>query len=485
MKTKLLLPALTASILSGCTLGNFNSIHREFDLDEHQSQWVDVKQRAIFVSKDGYNISPSGTIICAEPSPDALAVYGASVAAEGGNPAGVSVNLQGGTQESGAAFGLRTQSIQLLRDNYYRLCEAYMSGAIGPWAYHMMLRRLETNTIAYLAIEQLTDALAKSMPTPASITVNTPKVDLTAPQNNGTSPGNGTAGAPGDSGSTGGTGGTTGDTTGNGGATGGSPSPTSARRRLQAPAMGLIPATFVEVATTTAGNPSQSNKPDATNESRQTSNKDKNGNQDGKSSKKKKKKDDQAVKDQSSNDEASSGQKDSTSYVSHEVKKIVKDIIDGDQSLPLCFSFFADKPYREKLSARSDGSGSTSIEQLPSAYCSQIIQTTMRKNSVEDQIAKFDADKVSAFDKSCLDPDKYKANQPFCDFMISQLPYDDLLPKSKKKSSDGGNNTSSQQPGGKSKSAGKNANNDFSTFVGEEEENSAAEASSKAANPPM
>jgi hypothetical protein len=68
------------------------------------------------------------------------------------------VNAEGGVSESAANIGLRTQSIQILRDGFYRLCEAYMNG-LSEEQYTIMLRRYQTNMVALLAIEQLTGAV--------------------------------------------------------------------------------------------------------------------------------------------------------------------------------------------------------------------------------------------------------------------------------------------------------------------------------------
>ncbi len=79
--------------------------------------------------------------------------------------AGVSVSdisnavaAEGGVSEAAANIGLRTQTIQTLRDGFYRVCEAYMNG-LSEEQYSIMLRRFQTNMIALLAIEQLTGAV--------------------------------------------------------------------------------------------------------------------------------------------------------------------------------------------------------------------------------------------------------------------------------------------------------------------------------------
>jgi len=92
---------------------------------------------------------------CAEPSPDALTVISAN--------AGFSLselqkgaNASAALSEQGASIGLRTQSIQLLRDAMYRLCEGYASGAVGTAQFTAMQRRFQSTMMGLLAIEQLT-----------------------------------------------------------------------------------------------------------------------------------------------------------------------------------------------------------------------------------------------------------------------------------------------------------------------------------------
>lgn len=116
--------------------------------------FVDAEQRAVLS-----NTRPDKDmrVICAEPAPDALSAIAAQ--------AGVSVSdisnaltAEGGVSEAAANIGLRTQTIQTLRDGFYRVCEAYMNG-LSEEQYSIMLRRFQTNMIALLAIEQLTGAV--------------------------------------------------------------------------------------------------------------------------------------------------------------------------------------------------------------------------------------------------------------------------------------------------------------------------------------
>jgi len=150
----LLLPLIALTALStGCA--NFNSVFREFDADAGKSVMVDIKQRAIIASRQTEG-GKTSTIICAEPSPDALSAYAAELAAEGKLPEQTAVQLTAAFQESASFVGLRTQSIQLLRDSLYRLCEGYMSGALQKSQYDILMRRYQKYMVALLGIEQLT-----------------------------------------------------------------------------------------------------------------------------------------------------------------------------------------------------------------------------------------------------------------------------------------------------------------------------------------
>ncbi|QDD89708.1 hypothetical protein [Pseudomonas oryzihabitans] len=94
-------------------------------------------------------------IVCPEPSPDALKTFALSGTASKGDIAALSAAYQ----QSGANIGLRTQSIQLLRDQLFAYCQAYANGAITAEMYQMYMARNQRNTVATLAIEQLTGAI--------------------------------------------------------------------------------------------------------------------------------------------------------------------------------------------------------------------------------------------------------------------------------------------------------------------------------------
>lgn len=155
-------------ILNGCA--NLNSIHRSFNIDENKSQLIDARQRAILVGERYKNVISTDTtlskipkivqvkskVACAEPSPDVMAAYAAEFAAKGGSAAKASGELAMAMQDSAAFVGMRTPSIQLLRDYSFRLCEAYLSNAISEDSYENLLKRYQKNIVTLYTIEQLT-----------------------------------------------------------------------------------------------------------------------------------------------------------------------------------------------------------------------------------------------------------------------------------------------------------------------------------------
>lgn len=94
-------------------------------------------------------------VMCPEPSPDALKTLAASMNIEKQNVAAIAAAYS----EGGANIGLRTHSIQLLRDQLFSICQAYANGALTKPAYQMLLTRNQRNTVALMAVEQLTGVL--------------------------------------------------------------------------------------------------------------------------------------------------------------------------------------------------------------------------------------------------------------------------------------------------------------------------------------
>ncbi|MHA7900407.1 MAG: hypothetical protein ACX94B_11115 [Henriciella sp.] len=155
--------ALSALCLSACaSVGNLAAVNKKETLGSGLNGkgfapagvFIDAEQRAVLSNKRS---DKDIRVVCAEPAPDALS----AIAAQAGvsvSDISNAVSAEGGVSEAAANIGLRTQTIQTLRDGFYRVCEAYMNG-LSEEQYSIMLRRFQTNMIALLAIEQLTGAV--------------------------------------------------------------------------------------------------------------------------------------------------------------------------------------------------------------------------------------------------------------------------------------------------------------------------------------
>jgi hypothetical protein len=149
---------LSLSFLTGCA----NYIFKTFDIDQsNESLSLDAKQRIVLVTERGGK-DRNQKIVCAEPSPDALSATAASFSGSAavtiptaqGSASG-SGGLAGGVSENVASLAMRTQTIQLLRDGYYRLCEAYMNGAIDKHQYNVVLVNIDRVMETLLGIDAI------------------------------------------------------------------------------------------------------------------------------------------------------------------------------------------------------------------------------------------------------------------------------------------------------------------------------------------
>jgi len=138
---------ISALVLEGCG-ANFASIFRDFETN-NKSVTIDAKQRVVVFSTKG------PALVCAEPSPDALSAISAAFAGSGSSQE-VSAQVSGSIAEVASNIGLRTQTIQLLRDGMYRSCEAYMNGALTKEEFKDEQRRYQVLMAGLMAIEQLT-----------------------------------------------------------------------------------------------------------------------------------------------------------------------------------------------------------------------------------------------------------------------------------------------------------------------------------------
>lgn len=157
-----------------------STIYKKSDLGGVQTLSIDAKQRLVLVGTRTEKNGRKTRVVCAEPSPDALVAQAAVLSASGSYKQGstdapsAGGNVGVGLQESASSIGLRTQSIQILRDGYYRLCESYMNSAISTEEYNRVVMNIDTFINVALAIDGLGNA--KSAPAVAigtgPITVN-------------------------------------------------------------------------------------------------------------------------------------------------------------------------------------------------------------------------------------------------------------------------------------------------------------------------
>lgn len=144
-----------AALAAGCA---DSTIHKIADVGDVKTLSLDAKQRLVFVAnRSGGHHSSSERVTCTEPMPDALVAKAAVLAASGkfeepGGPT-ASGNLAGGQTETAGSIGYRDHTIQMLRDGYYRLCEAYMNGAIDKEQYSSMIRNADTFMVTISALQ--------------------------------------------------------------------------------------------------------------------------------------------------------------------------------------------------------------------------------------------------------------------------------------------------------------------------------------------
>jgi hypothetical protein len=156
MNMKLICAFSAVLALSGCA--NWSSVYRTYQVNTTSTATtavVDVKQRAI-ISNTRTVGNETRTVVCAEPSPDALSVIAAGVGASVSAGSGKALDFALSQTESGAFIGNRTATIQLLRDMLYRACEMYAAGAISDDNYYQFQRRYQIMTMGLLAIEHVT-----------------------------------------------------------------------------------------------------------------------------------------------------------------------------------------------------------------------------------------------------------------------------------------------------------------------------------------
>ena len=156
-KANSLVVFLVIFFMQGCA--SLNTYHNRDVLNPAKpgTTSVDAKQRFLLYAQDPNN--PGRLVYCAEPSPDAFSAFSASLDASAKKAEVLTAAFKATSSESAGTIGIRTQSIQLLRDAMYRSCEGYLAGALTPGQYSVLQSSYQKSMVTLVAIEQLTQAV--------------------------------------------------------------------------------------------------------------------------------------------------------------------------------------------------------------------------------------------------------------------------------------------------------------------------------------
>lgn len=177
--------AVAALSLGVAACANQNSIFRTPSLDGGDSFITDAKQRVV---TNNYAAVANGRnnpkrIVCAEPSPDvaqalSTALSGAleadaarstNIRDAQGNEVNQNQNVSGSAAISAsvtegiAQLGERLATIQLLRDGFFRACEAYSNGAISDTMYSLVVGNIDDVMVALLTTEMAAGAFGRQL----------------------------------------------------------------------------------------------------------------------------------------------------------------------------------------------------------------------------------------------------------------------------------------------------------------------------------
>ena len=163
---RIYLPFLALMVLlSGCASWSTYNKQRDFLGTDSSTVFIDAKQRAVISNVATDDTGKSLRRFCAEPSPDALSVFAASAGLNLSVPTKGDLGYSQAFSEGAASIGLRTQSIQLLRDVMFSNCEAFINNGVTGFGLETMQRRFQSTLVAVLAIEQLTGVTKAQQPT--------------------------------------------------------------------------------------------------------------------------------------------------------------------------------------------------------------------------------------------------------------------------------------------------------------------------------
>lgn len=173
---------LLATTLTGCA--NLFTVDRTTKFEDGTAIHLDAQQRLVLFTekefareKDTDEQEKTGKqkktdkekyytkyTYCAEPSPDAISSYAGALGFNILDPSQGEVSFANKVGSATSNMGLRTESITLMRDVFYRICEAYNNGSLTDGQVSELFRRSQNLNAVVLAVEQLTGTV-KSNPT--------------------------------------------------------------------------------------------------------------------------------------------------------------------------------------------------------------------------------------------------------------------------------------------------------------------------------
>lgn len=145
------LAAGSAILLSLSACANLNTISRTTELPRNgKAIHLDAPQRLVYSNAKGHT--------CAEPTPDALQAY-ISAAGAGVNSGQNAASISTALSANATSVGLHSQSITLMREHLFRICEYAQNESINAADTMLLTQRSQDLTMGVLAIEQLTGAV--------------------------------------------------------------------------------------------------------------------------------------------------------------------------------------------------------------------------------------------------------------------------------------------------------------------------------------
>ena len=148
-----------------CSCARVNSIYRSQHVkNDTEIVAVDAKQRFLVTTP------PAGDKlrqICLEPSPDVFSVLSAALEGNAQYKDKAKAEFKAALAEAAATIGVRTETIQLLRDAMYRICELALNGDMKDTQAYALHERYQRSMVTLAAVSALAEA---TRPTQVALT---------------------------------------------------------------------------------------------------------------------------------------------------------------------------------------------------------------------------------------------------------------------------------------------------------------------------